>query len=117
MPDNADPTDQDFALVCYNCALNADYTLVATPASADICAPSNAQFNVAIGSILGYTTPVTLSASGNPAGTTTNFSVNPVTPPGSQHADHRQHRRGRGRQLHDHDLGKPRTNVHPRPRS
>ena len=80
---NADPTDQGFSLVCYNCALNADYTLVATPASADICAPSNAQYNVAIGSILGYTTPVTLSASGNPVGTTANFSVNPVTPPGA----------------------------------
>ena len=36
---NADLTDQGFSLVCYNCALNADYTLVATPASATICAP------------------------------------------------------------------------------
>ena len=80
---NADLTDQGFSLVCYNCALNADYTLVASPASADICAPNNAQFNVAIGSILGYTNPVTLSASGNPAGTTAAFSTNPVTPPGA----------------------------------
>ena len=36
-----------------------------------------------MGSILGYTDPVTLGVSGNPAGTTTNFSVNPVTPAGS----------------------------------
>jgi hypothetical protein len=38
---------------------------------------------VAIGSILGFDDPVTLGATGNPAGTTVNFTVNPVTPPGS----------------------------------
>ncbi|MEE4304043.1 MAG: choice-of-anchor J domain-containing protein [Wenzhouxiangella sp.] len=31
----------------------------------------------------GFSDPVNLSTSGTPAGTTTNFSVNPVTPPGS----------------------------------
>jgi hypothetical protein len=80
---NADPTDQGFSLVCYNCALNPDYTLVATPAAVDICAPSTAQYNVAVGQILGYNTPVTLSASGQPAGTTATFGANPVTPPGN----------------------------------
>ena len=80
---NADPTDQGFSLVCYNCALNPDYTLVATPASVDICTPSTAQYTVAIGQILGYNTPVTLSASGQPAGTTATFGTNPVTPPGN----------------------------------
>ncbi len=83
VPGNADPTDGSFALVCYNCALGADYTLSATPASQDVCAPANAVYNVDVGSILGYNSPVTLSASGNPAGTTAGFSVNPVTPPGS----------------------------------
>ncbi|MEW5985309.1 MAG: S8 family serine peptidase [Chloroflexota bacterium] len=83
IPYNADTTDQDFALVCYNCALQADYTLAATPETLDICAPSNAVYDVTIGSILGYNTPVSLSASGQPAGTLVNFSVNPVTPPGS----------------------------------
>ena len=53
------------------------------PGLSDICTPSNAQYTVAIGQILGYTNPVTLSASGNPAGTTTSFSANPVTPPGA----------------------------------
>ena len=54
-----------------------------TPASQSISAPSNAVYTVNVGSILGYTDPVTLGVSGNPAGTTTNFSVNPVTPAGS----------------------------------
>ena len=56
-----------------------DYLLDVTPASPSIC-PSNAVYTVNVGSILGYTDPVTLGVSGNPAGTTTNFSVNPVTP-------------------------------------
>lgn len=31
VPNNADATDQDFALVCYNCAHTADFTLAAHP--------------------------------------------------------------------------------------
>ena len=54
-----------------------------TPASQSICTPANAVYTVNVGSTLGYTDPVTLGVSGNPAGTTTNFSVNPVTPAGS----------------------------------
>ncbi|HKI04559.1 MAG TPA: S8 family serine peptidase [Thermoanaerobaculia bacterium] len=83
VPNNGDPTDQDFALVCSNCALTPDFTLGATPASLNVCAPANAVYTVPVGSILSFTDPVTLSASGNPAGTTVGFSPNPVTPPGS----------------------------------
>ncbi|MFZ1630050.1 MAG: hypothetical protein WAV70_14080, partial [Anaerolineae bacterium] len=64
-------------------AFAPDYTLDVAPASQSICAPTNATYNVTIGSILGYVDPVTLSASGNPAGTTAGFSTNPVTPPGA----------------------------------
>jgi subtilisin-like proprotein convertase family protein len=60
-----------------------DFTVGATPATQDICAGTNALYDVTVGSIQGYVNPVTLSASGNPAGTTTNFSTNPVVPPGS----------------------------------
>ncbi|MCL4267327.1 MAG: S8 family serine peptidase, partial [Anaerolineae bacterium] len=83
VPYNGDTTDQDFALVCQNCALNSDFTLSATPTNQDICTPANAVYTVNVGSILGFNDPVNLSATGNPAGTTTNFSVNPVTPPGN----------------------------------
>ncbi|MBE2235092.1 MAG: S8 family serine peptidase, partial [Anaerolinea sp.] len=81
VPNNGDPTDQDFALVCYNCAQNPDFTQVVTPASLDICTPADAVYTVNVGSILGFVNPVTLSAAGNPVGTTATFSPNPVTPP------------------------------------
>ncbi len=83
IPYNADTTDQDFALVCWNCSDQPDYTLAVTPTNQAICAPAVANFTINVGQILGYTDPVSLAVSGHPAGTTTNFSVNPVTPPGS----------------------------------
>ena len=43
-----------------------DFTISAAPASQEICVGANAQYNVTIGSISGYNSPVTLSASGNP---------------------------------------------------
>jgi uncharacterized membrane protein len=83
VPYNGDSTDQDFALICYNCALFPDFTLDIDPASQDICAPADATFDVQVGQIMGFVDPVTLSAQGHPAGTTANFSVSPVTPVGN----------------------------------
>ncbi|MCB9155260.1 MAG: S8 family serine peptidase, partial [Caldilineae bacterium] len=80
---NGDPTDQSFAVVCFNCVLGSDFTMSATPTSQDICAPSDAVYSIDVGSLLGYNDPVTLSTQGEPAGTTVGFSVNPVNPPGS----------------------------------
>src|SRR5262249_55001604 len=48
----------------------------------DVCAPADAQFTVDV-QPSPSTSPVTLAVSGAPANTTTGFSVNPVTPPGS----------------------------------
>jgi hypothetical protein len=59
----------------------ADFTLAVAPTSQEICVGSNADYTVNIGSISGYNSPVTLSASGNPG--TASFGTNPVTPPGS----------------------------------
>jgi hypothetical protein len=83
VPNTGDGTDQDFTLVCYNCAQTPTFSVSVTPGSLDLCAPGDAVYSVDVGSILGYSDPVSLSASGNPAGTFANFSVNPVTPPGS----------------------------------
>ncbi|HSN53296.1 MAG TPA: S8 family serine peptidase, partial [Candidatus Sulfomarinibacteraceae bacterium] len=83
VPYNGDTTDQDFALVCSNCALEPDFYLTSTPSSRSICAPADALYSIEVGSILSYSDPVTLSASGNPAGSTVGFSTNPVTPPGT----------------------------------
>lgn len=82
VPDNADSTDQDFALLCYNCAQQADFTLAATPNSQGVCAPAPASYSISLGSILGFANPVTLSATGLPAGTTAAFNPNPLPPPG-----------------------------------
>ena len=60
-----------------------DFTLGATPTSAAICAPTAATYTVTLGSVSGYTDNVTLAASPLPTNATANFSVNPVTPPGS----------------------------------
>ena len=60
-----------------------DFTLGATPASQTVCAPADAVYDVSVGQVSGFTNAVTLSATNNPAGTTTDFTPNPVTPPGS----------------------------------
>ncbi len=83
VPNEGDTTDQDFALVCYNCAEEPGFILTAAPAAMDICVPDDAVYSVGVGQIMDFTEPVTLSATGAPAGTSVTFSVNPVTPPGS----------------------------------
>lgn len=84
VPGNATVTDQDFALVCRNCANEPGFTLNATPATPlSICRPTNAQYTLDVGSILGYNTPVSLSVTGLPGGATSAFSPNPVTPAGT----------------------------------
>jgi subtilisin-like proprotein convertase family protein len=55
--------------------------LGATPDSQQICAGTAADFDVVLGSA--YTGNVTMSASGNPAPSTTNFTPNPVAAPGN----------------------------------
>ncbi len=85
IPNFGDATDQDFALVCNNCVQQPSFTLAVAPVSAKVCtvSTSSVPFNLTLGSILGFTTPVNLVAANNPAGTTTAFSVNPVSLPGS----------------------------------
>jgi len=83
VPNSGDGTDQDFALVCYNCTDQGGFTLEVSPAEQAICAPEDGGYNVTIGQISGYSDSVTLSSAGHPAGTTASFSLNPVTLPGS----------------------------------
>jgi len=60
-----------------------DFELDADPASQDVCAPADAVYTVSLEPVEGFNEPVTLSASGEPPGTSVSFSVNPVTPPGT----------------------------------
>ncbi len=60
------------------------FTLNATPADVQVCAGTPATYTVQVGSVADFNSPVTLAATGNPSGTTANFSPNPVpTLPGS----------------------------------
>jgi len=60
-----------------------DYTLTSANTSVSVCPPGNAVYTLDIGSIGGYSDPVNLSIAGVPAGGTSSFSVNPVTPVGT----------------------------------
>jgi VCBS repeat-containing protein len=81
VPYNADTTDQDFALVCSNCTLLQDFTLSATPNTQTICTPTDAIYDITVGSNLGYNDIVFLSSAGAPAATTAIFSVNNLAAP------------------------------------
>ena len=61
-------------------AATNDYTLNLQNATVSACQGTDAVFTVEVGQIGSYTDPVTLSATGNPAGTTVTFTPNPATP-------------------------------------
>jgi len=82
IPNVGDHVDQDFALVCTNCAYASGFDLDPHPVTSDVCAPAAAKYAIAVEQHLGYATPVTLSVSGVPAGATAGFDVNPATPGG-----------------------------------
>lgn len=60
-----------------------DFSQSMSPNDTSICQPNDAVYQINIGSVGGFNDPVTLSASGVPAGATATFSVNPVTPAGT----------------------------------
>ncbi len=83
VPNSGDATDQDFAIVCYNCAQDPTFTLSSNPSSIEVCSPDDAVYNLNVNSILGFVTPVDLTTTGEPAGSSTLFSTTPVTPGGT----------------------------------
>ncbi len=60
-----------------------DYSLGVTSPSAIACQPGSATYTVQVGSILGYSSAVTLGTTGLAPGLNASFSPNPVTPGGS----------------------------------
>ena len=56
------------------------FALSTTSVTELICAPNHAVYTIDTQSLSGFTDPITLSISGEPAGTTAAFSPNPVTP-------------------------------------
>ncbi|MDC8011082.1 S8 family serine peptidase [Tahibacter soli] len=75
VPGNADATDQDFALVCYNCTQDPDFYVAASNPTQALCGPGTATWPIEIGAISGYTGNVALSATTIPAGSTSSFSI------------------------------------------
>jgi hypothetical protein len=60
-----------------------DFYLGSTPDTQAICTGEDAIYDLAVGSVSNFANPVTLSAAGQPAGTTPSFDTNPVIPPGA----------------------------------
>jgi hypothetical protein len=83
VPGSGDSTDQDFALVCYNCTQAGDFTLAVTPDDLALCAPGAVTSTVHVGEIPPFTQSVTLTLAGPPGGLVGSFSPVAVTPPGS----------------------------------
>jgi len=71
-----DISDNDFEITI----ITTDYTLSIINPTISVCPPNDAVFNVDVGSFGGYVDPVTLTASGVPAGATGSFGLSPVTP-------------------------------------
>jgi len=80
VPNFNDETDQDFALVCVNCAYTSGFDLDLDPVTRYVCAPDEAPFVVDVEQHMGFADPVTLTLAGLPAGAAAGFDVNPVAP-------------------------------------
>ncbi len=83
VPNSGDATDQDFALVCSNCSQAPTFTLSSPDTSAQMCAGTDFQTVVNVGSIQGFVDPVSLALSGVPAGAAGAVAPTTVTPPGT----------------------------------
>ena len=75
-----DISNTDFTIAA---PTSPDYTLAVTNATGTACQPGPAAYTVQVGSILGYSDPVTLGTSGLPAGLSASFGTNPLSPVGS----------------------------------
>lgn len=71
-----DVSDNDFTIT----AATFDYTLGVVSSSESACQPNDVVYNLNIGSIGGYSDPVTLSVSGVPSGATATFGTSPINP-------------------------------------
>jgi hypothetical protein len=80
VPNVGDATDQDFALVCSNCAQAPGFTLSASNHVAEVCSGTDFTSTVNVGSIQSYVDPVTLALSGAPAGATAAVAPTSVVP-------------------------------------
>lgn len=76
LPDDYIESDLSAALPC-----GPGFYITADPQSQSVCVPADAVYTVDVHQFEGFSEPVTLSTSGEPAGTTVSFSVNSQPPP------------------------------------
>ncbi|HEX5123897.1 MAG TPA: S8 family serine peptidase [Rhodanobacteraceae bacterium] len=74
---------QDFALVCSNCSQSPSFTLSSGQTGAELCAGTEFDATINVGAITGFSDPVSLTASGNPSGSTATLLPDTVNPPGT----------------------------------
>ena len=79
VPGNGDPTDQDYALICHNCARSDTFILDVTPSQRTICAGDAAIYNISSTNYAEQPTSINLQASGQPATSTVAFTPNPIS--------------------------------------
>ena len=82
IPGQGPATDQDFALVCYNCTNEPHFTLCGTDVLEQTCSGGDATFLFSLDSVGGFSSAVNLSVSGLPTGASAQFDQNPITPSG-----------------------------------
>jgi serine protease AprX len=80
IPGIGDGIDQDFSVVCYNCASEPDFSISIYPESVEVCAPASEVLTVSIGQAMGYDNEVMLSVQTD-SGIIANLSDLIVTPP------------------------------------
>ncbi len=64
-------------------AATSDYTITIPNTTVAVCQPTSAVYTINVGAIGGYNTAVNFTLAGLPAGASSNFSTNPVTPTGT----------------------------------
>ncbi len=80
IPGIGDSIDQDFSLVCYNCAAEPGFSIGVDPVFQSVCAPGIVEYDIMIDQIMGYEESVALSAV-TASGVTATFSDTEVIPP------------------------------------
>ena len=80
---NGNNGKQGYALVVDMPSGAPSFTMNATPQTLNVCAPSDAVYQVNLSSIAGFKNPVALGVTGAPAGASAMLSSTPVTPPGA----------------------------------
>jgi subtilisin-like proprotein convertase family protein len=78
VPGNGDPTDQDYALICYNCTRADTFTLEVTPQQRTICTGSDAVYSITSANYAGQPASIDLKASGHPSPSVATFDPNPI---------------------------------------